>query len=616
MAAATVMVTATVTTATTVTDPLYATPESPALPGFLLSARAVDVGRSNERLISRPVPRILEQLAAAPDPIDSSAIDALIEGVTMTTRADPCTRQLSATEPAMAHRQRESSLPQFRPHGDAGQSSLSFGASDSATALGAAQAMADNSPRMRRLAQLQRLTLPEHRGQQRLPQAGWRPAGRHYGRARPAAADAGLASGPVLQPVWENIDEDVMKWDVALGGVDWYVNRVGMMWFQIVDEAAAGSNLPSYRALEGKVRSWNEWNQISVKPSPEWLQTQIHASREALEEQERLESSSDSAWRTGHANKAFQQAAKVHPEGFNTGHHKLAKSSIEWVYQNLSEEQRAIARKRLDLPANAGLASFQSLFSNLTFGPLSAARFEDPKRALDPNTRGPTLKRKLTPRSLEYFILNDYITSIDGPGSGSFDARAKRSFSEAEFAFILDKMERAEKKHAIITGGGGLDTNTAMWSKTGSGDNPWGKVDSDVADVPEERLSPSVRDLKSSAHQAVDAKPRTFLPPKGKYRECEMSEAEYLNVMRMPDTEKRRDRINGGILSRNLHRMLMGRETSRSPDKWHHHWQLNAQDLWEWRDSIEHWVMSDQGPRPLNAAAQASYDRDELNRQV
>ncbi|WP_219909777.1 hypothetical protein [Pseudoduganella armeniaca] len=534
----------------------------------------------------------------------------------MAPRAELTTRLSSATHPTTAQRQRDAAAPRFHPSGDAGQSRAPYGPGERAAALGAAQAMADHSPRTQRLAQLQRLTLPQQAGQQRPRPAGWHPAGRQYSRARPAAPAAGMASGPVLQPVWENVDEDVMKWDVALGGVDWYVNRLGMMWFQIVDETAAGANLPSYRALEGKIRSWNEWNQISVKPSPEWLQGQTDAAREALEEQERLESSGDSAWRTGHANKAFQQAAKVDPDGFNTGHHKLAKSTIEWVYQNLSEEQRVIARKRLDLPANAGLASFQSLFSNLTFGPLSAQRFEDPKRALDPNTRGPRLKRTLTPRSLEYFILNDYIAAIEGPGSASFDARAKRGFSESEFAFILDKMERAEKKHAIITKGGGLDTNTSMWSKSGSAEKPWGKVDSDVADIPEEHLSATVRELKSPAHQAVDANPRTFHPPRGKHRECEMSEAEYLNVMRRPDTEARRATINGGILSRNLHRMVMGKATSRGPDKWHHHWQLNDQNQWEWHDATEHWVMSDQGPAPLNAAARAIHERDELNRQI
>ena len=205
-------------------------------------------------------------------------------------------------------------------------------------------------------------------------------------------------------------------------------------------------------------------------------------------------------WRTGAVNKEFKKAAEQDKDGFDTGHHKLAKSKIEWLYNLLSKQQKADLRERLDLPSSSGINALKSLYSNLTFGPGSGDRDDDPKRELDPNHHSPkpTLKRTMTPRSLQYKELDDDIARLQS-------TQDRSAITGEEFARIARFFETAEKLHAIITKGGGLDTDKSMWVKVSE---DWVKTDLpkpiDLPENIEELLSGSVRELKTAKHQAKE----------------------------------------------------------------------------------------------------------------
>lgn len=210
------------------------------------------------------------------------------------------------------------------------------------------------------------------------------------------------------------------------------------------------------------------------------------------------------AWRTGKADKEFKEVAAKDKDGFDTGHHKLAKSKIQWLYDLLSQKQKTNLIARLDLPSNSGVNALKSLYSNLTFGPGSGDRDEDPGRKLDPNhhTARPALVRSMTHRSLQYHNLDTYLTTMMTPVESG---PARESISDEEYTYIARCFETAEKLHAVITNGGGLDTNKTMWVKK---QQDWEKRDlPEPIDLPEnidDLLEKPLRELKTQKNRSIE----------------------------------------------------------------------------------------------------------------
>jgi hypothetical protein len=87
----------------------------------------------------------------------------------------------------------------------------------------------------------------------------------------PRVRQLAAASGPgTIQREW-NKKDDTYLWDTALDGVAWFADEEGLMWFVIADpEGVVEGMLVDYRRLEGIKKSWDEWNEISVKPHPRY----------------------------------------------------------------------------------------------------------------------------------------------------------------------------------------------------------------------------------------------------------------------------------------------------------------------------------------------------------
>jgi hypothetical protein len=76
---------------------------------------------------------------------------------------------------------------------------------------------------------------------------------------------------PVIQPKWiKDPKGNDWMWDDVLDGVTWFAMPDGRMWFNITDESAIfKGRVADYKALQGKVKTWAEWNHISVEPLSE-----------------------------------------------------------------------------------------------------------------------------------------------------------------------------------------------------------------------------------------------------------------------------------------------------------------------------------------------------------
>ncbi|MBN2238790.1 MAG: hypothetical protein JW712_03370 [Dehalococcoidales bacterium] len=88
-------------------------------------------------------------------------------------------------------------------------------------------------------------------------------------RSADRAVETSKAAG-VIQATWiraRGVRDAEYQWDRRLDGVTWYANGEGGMWFQITnrDEILEG-DIRSYAALEGQVKSWEEWNRTSIRP--------------------------------------------------------------------------------------------------------------------------------------------------------------------------------------------------------------------------------------------------------------------------------------------------------------------------------------------------------------
>lgn len=97
-------------------------------------------------------------------------------------------------------------------------------------------------------------------------------------------------------------------------------------------------------------------------------------------------------WRTGKIDSELKKAKTVMPTtavDADTGHHKLAKSKLKKLYPHLS----ATDKKALSIDGVKGL---MSLPSNLTFGPNSSERSDDPGSDFDANYNSSGV---MTPRS-------------------------------------------------------------------------------------------------------------------------------------------------------------------------------------------------------------------------
>jgi len=203
------------------------------------------------------------------------------------------------------------------------------------------------------------------------------------------------------------------------------------------------------------------------------------------------------SWRNGGTDKAFEEIRRALGEQFNTGHHKLPKSMIQQIYNLMTPSQRQLARQLLDLAPSSEATALKNLGSNITVGPLSGAREDDPSRGFDPNrTRG----GGLTPRSQMYEQLFDFMTK-----RGNSDS-ATQPFSDEEFEFVLSRLEAAEKIHYTKTGGELLDSDISMWSQdTGK----WTRVA--IGGYEPTILDVSVRSLKNEKHRAAAERRRSYV---------------------------------------------------------------------------------------------------------
>jgi hypothetical protein len=283
-------------------------------------------------------------------------------------------------------------------------------------------------------------------------------------------------------------------------------------------------------------------------------------------------SSGDSNWKTEGLTKEVNiTKQKLNLPLFTTGHHKLPKSTIEWLYDHMSPQQWEETKAVLDLGNMAGLKSFKSLRSNITYGPDSGARKEDPGRGLDPNyVKDIKKKRRMSIRSSIYGELASYIAQIGGPPL----ATKEDILSEVEFKKIIGYFEQAEKSHALITKGGGLDSNIGMWQEVDKTAKPWQKqamAEEPEIESPEKFVDTPVRDLKKSEHQGKFQNPPQLHWPL--YVNIGIGIAGYKELMMKPDDEARRSEINKWVTLHILHRMQGNREKPTYRQNWHHGYQ-------------------------------------------
>ncbi|GAA3400994.1 hypothetical protein ACFFNY_15125 [Paenibacillus hodogayensis] len=158
------------------------------------------------------------------------------------------------------------------------------------------------------------------------------------------------------------------------------------------------------------------------------------------------------SWATGKLNEALTQFAKNNP-GMNTGHHKVPKSMMEDFYRALTPNQLATAKQQLDLTSNAGANSFKSLGSDITAGPNSGNRVEDPNRGFDGNRLE---SGQMTPRSELYEHMFELMTE--------FKQSEAKQMDDILFEKLLGLMVEAEKIHYQKTNGELLDPDLSMWT--------------------------------------------------------------------------------------------------------------------------------------------------------
>lgn len=288
---------------------------------------------------------------------------------------------------------------------------------------------------------------------------------------------------------------------------------------------------------------------------------------------------SNANWRTGKIKKELQTARTKHGT-FDTGHHKLPKSTLEWLYNHLTEEQWQTVKERLDLGPNAELNALRSLRSNLVFGPHSGSRSDDPGQGLDltwikDQERG---RRRLSLRSDVYSQLATYIASIGGPPLQG----ERENLTEEEFAQIVGLLERAEKIQAVKTGGG-LDEQVDTWVKSEGALKPYSRKALDAeapVQVPENR---SVRDLKRPEHQAKHENPPSIHWPF--YVNIGLLGMQpYLELMSQPDTEQRCKEIEQLEALHDLQRQFTGKPRATRRPNWHHGFQYLGDGSWTYRD--------------------------------
>jgi hypothetical protein len=124
--------------------------------------------------------------------------------------------------------------------------------------------------------------------EQHLPHEAWHVVQQAQGRVTPTTQLKGDLSAEVFnsadnidtrhvsQLAW-NKDGDTFLWDQLLDGVAWFANEDGQLWFHISDPAAVTEGrLSGYQQLEGKLKSWSEWNAISVEPHPDFAPQIVH----------------------------------------------------------------------------------------------------------------------------------------------------------------------------------------------------------------------------------------------------------------------------------------------------------------------------------------------------
>lgn len=74
----------------------------------------------------------------------------------------------------------------------------------------------------------------------------------------------------IIQPVWENHDFNILKWNVLIDGVRWYIESTSnLLWFEIEGKSyIKEGTFRQYSELSGikNKKSWEEWNEISVHP--------------------------------------------------------------------------------------------------------------------------------------------------------------------------------------------------------------------------------------------------------------------------------------------------------------------------------------------------------------
>ncbi|BDD08303.1 hypothetical protein FUAX_07350 [Fulvitalea axinellae] len=83
--------------------------------------------------------------------------------------------------------------------------------------------------------------------------------------SQPKETNASQGAHPV-QRVW-NKDGDIYRWDRLKDGVEWCTDEAGNMWFEIKDPSLIKvGKQADYETLQGKKKTWSEWNSISVIP--------------------------------------------------------------------------------------------------------------------------------------------------------------------------------------------------------------------------------------------------------------------------------------------------------------------------------------------------------------
>jgi hypothetical protein len=300
---------------------------------------------------------------------------------------------------------------------------------------------------------------------------------------------------------------------------------------------------------------------------------------------EAISHNSSSQWKTDKINNQFYYARQKLGEIYNTGHHKLPKSTLEWVFDHMTDDQWTRAKEALDLSINASLNSLKSLPSNLTLGPSSGARIEDPKQGLDLNhIKDVKLGRRMSLRSAIYSQLAAYLASIGGPPL----KQQRDKFTKQEFNTVLDLLTKAEKTHALLTGGG-LDTEISMWKKAQQQDIEAEQKDKWQRQVFEKdqiidasKFSSTVRDLKLPEHQSKFENPPQVHWPL--YVNIGLSEKAYLALMSDEDSSQRRATIEGEEMLHNLHRAQCNKSTTYRKPNWHHGFQFLGGDTWRYKN--------------------------------